>query len=368
MKQMYKISVLHVVLLSMTVIGLKNHVSIIPPLIDTAKRDSWMSVLLSAAIIFPWLFLVVYLQKASQQKSMRDWLNTGIGKTGTNVLLAIIAFYLVIMAAFTMVETLQWVNTMFLPRSSFLLLLIIFTLLCILLAMTNLQTIVILNVFVLFFVVVFGFFVAFVNFQVKDYELLKPFLEHGFQPVVKGFVFPASGLTELLMFLFIQDHLKKPIKWFHFAIMLMILVGLTMGPLVGAITEFGPTEAAKLLYPAYEEWGLVSLGRFIEHMDFFSIYQWLTGTFIRVGFILYVVSELLTQKRKRPVWLLVIPFFFGFCWLLSRLDDKQFIEFKGNHFLISTFLFFFILSFVFFFISILTRKKQTKVPAMGEEM
>ncbi|MFC4410352.1 endospore germination permease [Chungangia koreensis] len=368
MKQIYKISVLHVVLLSMTVIGLKNHVSIIPPLIDTVKRDAWMSVLLSAAIIFPWLFLLVYLQKASQRKSMRNWLEEGIGKTGTNVLLTIIAFYLILMAAFTMVETIQWVNTMFLPRSSFLLLLIIFIILCILLAMTNIQTIVILNVFVLFFVVVFGFFVAFVNIQVKDYELLRPFLEHGFHPVVKGFVFPASGLTELLMFLFIQDQIKKPIKWFHFVIMLIILVGLTMGPLIGAITEFGPTEAAKLLYPAYEEWGLVSIGRFIEHMDFFSIYQWLTGTFIRVGFILYVVSQLLVRRRKKSVWILISPLFFFCCILLSRLDDSQFVEFKGGAFLISTFLFFFILSFVFLFISIFTRKKKTKASHMGEEL
>ena len=50
--------------------------------------------------------------------------------------------------------------------------------------------------------------------------------------------------------------------------MLAILVGLTLGPLIGAITEFGPNEATKQRYPAYEEWGLVTIGRYIEHLDF----------------------------------------------------------------------------------------------------
>jgi len=351
----------------MTVIGLKNHVTIIPPLLDAVKRDAWMSVLLSAVIVFPWLFLLAHLHKATQRKNIRDWLNESIGKKSTNILLMITSIYLVIMASFTMVETLQWVNSTFLPRTSFLLMLVIFTLLCILFAMTNIQTIVILNVFVLFFVVVFGFFVAFVNIQVKDYELLRPFLEHGFEPVVKGFVFPASGFVELLMFLFIQDQVKSKLKWFHYAFILFILVGLTMGPLIGAITEFGPTEAAKLMYPAYEEWGLVSIGRYIEHMDFFSIYQWLTGTFIRVGFILFVVSKLWDhRKNKKPKWLIISALFLGCSIALSRLNEQPFFELKGNYFLISTFLFFFIISFVILFISTFTRKKQKRTTPMGE--
>ncbi len=62
------------------------------------------------------------------------------------------------MTAFTMVETLQWINTTFLPQTPVILLLFIYTILCILLVTTSIQTIVILNVFVLFGVVVLGFF------------------------------------------------------------------------------------------------------------------------------------------------------------------------------------------------------------------
>lgn len=48
---MGKISLLHVVFLVMTFIGLKNHVTILPPILETAKRDGWASVILAAFVI-----------------------------------------------------------------------------------------------------------------------------------------------------------------------------------------------------------------------------------------------------------------------------------------------------------------------------
>lgn len=361
MKSVGSISILHVIFLSMTVIGLKNHVTIIPPLLDVAKRDGWLSVLFAGGIIFFWLFLLVYIQSKSNQEPIRDWLDSKIGKIGSTIVVYTVAIFLMIIAAFTMVETLQWINTTFLPQTPVIILLFIYTILCILLVATSLQTIVILNVFVLFGVVIFGFFVAFTNMQVKDYELLRPFFEHGFQPVLRGMIFPASGFIELLMLLFLQHQFKERIRWYHFAIMLAILVGLTLGPLIGAITEFGPNEAAKQRYPAYEEWGLVTIGRYIEHLDFFSIYQWLTGTFIRVSFLLYIVADLLkmTGDPKR-IWQMLAPPFFILCLPLIMLNESLFLKVKGHYILTATFIFFFLLSIFFVVVAFLSDKSSKK--------
>ncbi|WP_342532827.1 endospore germination permease [Lysinibacillus sp. FSL K6-0057] len=369
MKGVGSISILHVIFLSMTVIGLKNHVTIIPPLLDVAKRDGWLSVLLAGGIIFFWLFLLVYIQSKSKQEPIRDWLTEKIGKIGSSIVIYTIVIVLMIMAAFTMVETLQWVNTTFLPQTPVIILLFIYTILCILLVTTSLQTIVILNVFVLFGVVIFGFFVAFTNMQVKDYELLRPFFEHGFQPVFRGMIFPSSGFIELLMLLFLQHQFKERIRWYHFAIMLAILVGLTLGPLIGAITEFGPNEAAKQRYPAYEEWGLVTIGRYIEHLDFFSIYQWLTGTFIRVSFLLYIVADLLkmTGNPKR-IWQMLAPPFFILCLPLIMLNESLFLKVKGNYILTSTFIFFFVLSIFFVIVAFLSDKSSKKGKTEKQDM
>ncbi len=369
MKSVGSISILHVIFLSMTVIGLKNHVTIIPPLLDVAKRDGWLSVLFAGGIVFFWLFLLVYIQSKSNQEPIRDWLDSKIGKIGSTIVIYTVAIFLMIMAAFTMVETLQWINTTFLPQTPVIILLFIYTILCILLVATSLLTIVILNVFVLFGVVIFGFFVAFTNMQVKDYELLRPFFEHGFQPVLRGMIFPASGFIELLMLLFLQHQFKERIRWYHFAIMLAILVGLTLGPLIGAITEFGPNEAAKQRYPAYEEWGLVTIGRYIEHLDFFSIYQWLTGTFIRVSFLLYIVADLLkmTGDPKR-IWQMLAPPFFILCLPLIMLNESLFLKVKGHYILTATFIFFFLLSIFFVVVAFLSDKSSKKGKTEKQDM
>lgn len=357
-----QISILHVIFLSMTVIGLKNHVTILPPILQVVGRDGWVSVLFAAIFIFPWLFLLVYIHNKSNQQPMKDWLKEKIGRVGTNIILYTIGIYLIVLSSFTIRETLQWVKTTFLPNTPMLLLLIIFTILCILLVTTNIQTIAIVNVMVLLGVLILGFFVAFVNIQVKDYELLRPFFEHGFQPVLKGAVYPASGFVELLLLLFVQHQIKDRVRWYHFALMLFLLMGLTMGPLIGAITEFGPMEAASQRYPAYEEWGLVSIGRFIEHMDFFSVYQWLTGAFIRVGFILFIASELFDMRQKKiRVWTIIAPGFFFMCLSLSLVSDQLFLIIKSNYFLISTFLVFYLLAFFLFVVAFFSRKSSKKV-------
>ncbi|QDQ03266.1 GerAB/ArcD/ProY family transporter [Lysinibacillus fusiformis] len=369
MKNVGSISILHVIFLSMTVIGLKNHVTILPPLLDVVGRDGWLSVILAALIIFFWLFLLVYIQKKTKQEPLKDWLEQKIGKIGSKVIIYILVGYLVILTAFSMVETLQWVNTTFLPQTPVIILLFIYTILCILLVTTSLQTIVILNVFVLFGVVVLGFFVAFTNMQVKDYTLLRPFFEHGFKPIMNGLIFPASGFVELIMLLFLQHQIKERIRWYHFSIMLFILMGLTIGPLIGAITEFGPSEAAKQRYPAFEEWGLVTIGRYIEHLDFFSIYQWLTGTFIRVGFILYIVADLLnmTGDPKR-IWKMLAPPFFFLCLPLMMLNENIFLKVKGNYILTSTFIFFLLLSIFLVIVAFISDKSSKKGKPEKQEM
>ncbi|WP_262174094.1 endospore germination permease [Saccharococcus sp. Marseille-Q5394] len=360
MERVGSISILHVILLSMTVIGLKNHVTILPPLLIHAGRDGWISVFIAAVAMVPWLFLLVYIHRSSQQASLGDWLLPKIGKVPTAIFRYVTAFFLLLMAVFTMAETLQWIKSTFLPESPLVLMILIYSILCIFLASTNLQTIVMVNVVVLFWVVILGFFVAFTNIQVKNYSLLRPFIEHGFEPVISTLVYPASGYIELLLFLFIQQNVKGRFRWYHFAIMLFILHSLTMGPLIGAITEFGPDEAAKQRYPAYEEWGLVSIGRFIEHLDFFSIYQWLTGTFVRVSFILYVVSDLLQLRgdRKR-IWKIIGPAFFFMSLSLFLMEDHIFLKLKGDYFLIATFIFLLLLT-LFLTISALIKRSAAK--------
>lgn len=346
------ISLLHVILLSMTVIGLKNHVTILPPLLTHVGRNAWASVFVAAFGIFLWIFLLIHIQKKTDQQNLFIWLEETSGPIISKVFSVTLGVILLIIAAFTMREVLQWINATFLPDTPVILLLLVYTSLCVLLACTDIQTIVITNVLVLFGVIIFGIFVAIVNIQVKDYYLLLPFFEDGYKPALKGSIYPASGFIEFLLFILIQHKIRGRIRISHYFIMISILSILTLGPLVGAIVEFGPTEAAKQRFPAYEEWGLATIGRYLENVDFLSIYQWLTGAFIRIGFLLYIVVTLFNlEGQAKKIWIRVTPPFLIVCLFLLNINDQFFSQLKGEYVLVSSFIILLITSLFLFMIT-----------------
>jgi spore germination protein (amino acid permease) len=257
----------------------------------------------------------------------------------------VICFYIVFLAAGTLRETLVWTEATYLPETSRLFTIPVVLLLCFCLANSNLQTMVMTNIFVLSAVIVLGFFVSFANFQFKDFTLLRPVLEHGFGPVWSGMIFQLSGFIEIIIFIFMQHKIYDRFRFKHLAINVGIFVWLTLGPITGYITEFGPTEASKQMYPAFEQWAIVSIGKFIEHLDFFSIYQWLSGNFIRVSFFLFISLETFRFKsKKNRTWVLAF-----FCLLimgfqLIPVNNPAYYQLEKELFIPVTFWLFFSVS------------------------
>ena len=293
------VSIVQISLLIMTAIGLKNHVTVIPHLLATAKRDAWLSVIFALAAVIVWSILLVYIHRTTQPNNLFAWIEKQIGKKTKWILAVPTSLVFVILTAETIKEMIAWTKVTYLPFTPSIITISLFVLLCVFLVLTSLQTMSIVNTFVLTIILVLGFFVAFANIPLKDFSLLRPVLEHGLNPVFKGMMYPLSGHIEVISLLFLQHKIHNKLTFKALAINLILLSYLTLGPLIGAIIEFGPAEAARVRFPAYEEWGLVSIGRFIEHVDFLSIYQWITGAFIRVAFLLYLSIEVLAIKDKR---------------------------------------------------------------------
>ena len=150
------------------------------------------------------------------------------------------------------------------------------------------------------FVFLFGFFVMTTNFQYKDFTLLQPILENGITPVVKGMIYPGR-LCRIPLYSLFSTFSPSKIKWYHLYFIAIVLILLTLSPTIGAIIEFGPVVSSLQRYPAFEQWRIVSIGKYIEHMDFLSIYQWFVGTFIRLsmmGILICRPSSDAIQKSK----------------------------------------------------------------------
>lgn len=354
------ISIFQIILLIITSVGLKNHVFALPPLLQTAKRDSWLSVVLALVITLIWIMLLLAIHRKTNRENLFNWLFTHLNKWVVYIFSLMIIFGLILTGTATLRETVTWINISLLPETPRLVTAILLGLVSLSLAKINFKSICIINQFLLFFIIIFGFFVAIVNMQYKDYSLLLPVFEHGYTPILKGIAFPLSGFSELFLILTIQDKIKEPFRYRQFAITSFILAGLTIGPLIGAITEFSPGEAEKLRFPAYEEWELVSVGHFIEHIFFFVTYQWLTGTFIRLALILFFIKKLLSHSKKygKPLFYLIFIIIEALTlYPISDMDYSQLLFYGSIPFIA---VFFIGLSILLFFMVISASRKDRR--------
>lgn len=301
-----QITLKQLMLIIMLSTGLVNHVMVIPVLLEVAGRDAWVSVLLVLIVYLLWIILIHFILKKMNRQPIYQWLANRCGQPMAVVLLLPVALLICFMIFTTFKDTLTWTITSYLPQTPILILGFVFTAICLACALTGIQSIAIASGVILFFVVLLGFFVMSSNFVYKDYARLFPIFEEGLNPVFKGMVSSGGGLVEMMLIVFVQHRISSAIRLRKLWLLALILVGLTLGPLTGSITIFSPNEASHQRYPAYEQWRLLQIGRYISHVDFFSIYQWLSGALIRITFGLYLLSELFPWSPKNKKRFLLI--------------------------------------------------------------
>ena len=290
-------------------VGLMNHVMVIPPLLQDAKRDAWLSVLAVIPPYMIWTTILYFIMKKTNQQPFLPWLQKNYGKMISAAFRTCFAIYLLTICIMTAKDTTMWTHASYLPRTPQVVIAASLVFLCCFAVQSGLRSIAIASGFLLPFVVIFGDFVMSANLPAKNYSLLTPIFENGLDPVLRGSMYVGGGLVELIIILLFQHQLKSKIRLWSLWLLAIFLVVLVFGPVTGAIAEFGPFEAAKLRYPAYEEWRLVRVGKYIRHVDFLSIYQWLSGAFARISISLLLLVDLLpaTHKRNfRLAWLYIL--------------------------------------------------------------
>ncbi|MDF2662912.1 MAG: spore germination protein, partial [Paenibacillus sp.] len=319
------ISAILLFFLFMGSVGFMNHVIVIPAILDIAGRDAWTTVLMGFALLALWTLLPALVVRKMNGKPLNEWLRDRTGPLGSKLILTLPFVALIGSVAVTLFDTLTWTRTNYLPETPLFVTGSVFMLLCLAAAASGLSAITLANGILLPFVILFGLFVMTANIPDKHYDLLIPVFEKGPVPAITAIPLFGAGYVELVLIVLLQHRLKRPVgaKWL--LLIGFVLAGLTLGPIMGAISEFGPAEAAKQRYPAYEQWRLVQIGKYIEHVDFLSIYQWMTGAFIRISLSLYLLGQLsgLRSERQRT-WLLLLIGAAAVVFAISPISDASF--------------------------------------------
>lgn len=329
-----QINLFHAILLFIMSVGLMNHVIIIPALIEVSGRDAWISILFAMIVGSLWVWLVFYISNGTNRQHIYVWLKVNLGSYIATIFVLMVGGFMLTIAIVTMTDMGTWTQITFLEKTPRIIIVITFILVCCIAANTSILTIAIANGILLPLVIALGYFVFAANLPEKDYSLLFPIIEHGYRPVWQGMIYSGAGMAEVLLLIFLQHRIKSPIRYRYLIILVVILAYLTLGPVSGGIAAFGPIEAAKHRFPAYELWSLVSLGEFVEHVDFFSIYQWLSGAFIRISLALFIIVDLFNlQKGWKRTSTLVSLSTLIILFTFIPFSDIQFIKFLKTTYL-----------------------------------
>ncbi|ASV66587.1 endospore germination permease [Cytobacillus kochii] len=282
-------------------IGLMTHVIVLPSVLSVAGRSAWVSLMIAGSLYIIWIPLIYIIIKKTGQQNLMNWLKTNSPPIVYNAIRALILFLIFINVFVTLYTTFSWVNTNYMIQTPKYVLFIILIILCLLAALSGIKAITIASGILFPIVCLLGFFIMIANFKFKDYSLLFPIFEEGWAPILFGVVILSGGLLEIFLLVLLQHHIRDNISLKFFIPICIFFVFVNFGPLIGAITEFGPSQAAELTNPAYAQWRLITLGKFLNKLDFLSIYQWLSGAFIRISLSIFIIGDLFhfkTQKRK----------------------------------------------------------------------
>lgn len=301
-------------------VGLVNHVISVPMLLGAAHRDAWMCVWVAMLILLPWTAIPLFgALKKMKQIPIDQWLLQRLHPVFVWLLITVFLADLLLIAYETLIVTSSWTATTYLPNTPTFVIEIVFLALCLFAASSGLRTIAYMSCLLLPLVVLLGDFVMSTNMPHKDYRYLLPMLENGISPVIQGANRAITAFSELFTLLFIQHHIKGTFKRWHLILLVLFLALLTFGPITGAISEFGPAEAENMRYPAFSQWRLVSIGRYLEHVDFFAVFQWLSGALIRLSLAIHIIAEFGPVRRLKRKWIstallaivLAVPAYFG---------------------------------------------------------
>ena len=104
-------------MMMMLTIGLMNHVIVIPILLDAAKRDSWISVLLAGGIFLIWCALIYSIISKIRGQNLLLFLKQAYHPAISSVLTFVICCYLFMMCVITMRDTVMWIHISFSPKN-----------------------------------------------------------------------------------------------------------------------------------------------------------------------------------------------------------------------------------------------------------
>ncbi|MDV2886598.1 endospore germination permease [Alkalihalophilus pseudofirmus] len=308
-------------------IGLFAHVQVIPALLSVSHRDSWISILLTIFLWLVWAFVIYKILRLLYKKDIPVFLKKQSKSPGWYYVITLpFATYLFFGVIITIKDIAYWSQLTYAPNLSIWIINGLLLLFCFFCVRSGFNTIGNVSLLILPLVAFLGFFVATANIPKKHYELLLPLFENGLIPTFQGLTYTSLPIMEFFILFFIHSHFKKNFSYKSILVIGLLIIGLMLGPTVGTIVEFGPEYSSLFRYPAYEQWRILTIGKYFSNVDFFATFQWLSGGIVRISLFLFVLLNIFKNDKRKTSKNVYVLFLLTYLISILPIDPYLFYD------------------------------------------
>lgn len=161
-------------------------------------------------------------------------------------------------------------------------------------------------IFPLFALIIIGIFLM--SYRDMDFLKLAPVLGEGWIPIAKGTYYQTTWFGETSVLAVLIPSLNLPEKVQRSAIVSVILAGIVvLLSNLGVILVFG-VQTEQLAFPFLAIARYTSLAEIFERLDFFVVFFWVLGVFVKIAIFHYCAvicfAQLFNLKDHKPI---IIP-------------------------------------------------------------
>lgn len=328
-----KINPLHAIILCMSGTMALGQMSGVVILIEQAKRDAFVSSIIGSIAYFFyafWIYRIVINQAPNQ--SFLDVLELKMGSLIAWVVRCWIALFLFCEIFVIDKNVVTWVKSMILPFTPIWAIALPLLIICAYLAVKGIKPIAISFSILMPATLLLIVFMAVFTFKYRHFDLLLPLFSEGVRPILEGTATTLRASMELFLLLLLSPHTECTFKWRYFVAHLSVVSFFFINGIMSILTIFGTYEASKQRFPLFTQWRLVRISSFLEHLDFLSMYQWLSSSAILISLALFLIGDLLTSKQRHKKIAIVTCTTAIFIGVELQINDSDLLAITKNYF------------------------------------
>lgn len=317
------VNMLSFVVMSMISIRL---VSLPGEVIEHAKNDAWISVLITAVVAYLTAYISYYIATEHPGYNFAQVHTKLFGGFIGKLIMMGFTIYVIILAGFSLRLFADTIKMFLLDRTPSVVIIMTTLFACVYCLMKGIKTISI--VFDMMFPVVFFIiFIALMTYKNAEINNILPIAYTGIKPIMRGsahIIDSAVGCSIVSYIMPYFENAKETKKWIFIGVTIAISVYMVL--IVMCLLVFGIIEVQYLSFPAILLAKIIEFkAELFERTESFFMAAWIPGIFANIVIIcttaILNLKEIFNTKKTNRIILLIVPFI-----IISTFIPKNIID------------------------------------------